>query len=358
MKIIHCADLHLDSKMESSFDSEKANQRRMELLKSFENMIQFAIYNKVQVIIIAGDLFDTCEYAYRKIKYRVIDNIKNAKDIDFLYLKGNHDKSDYFNKISSEVKNLKLFDTKIKSYIYDNICISGLEFSENTISQLADINLDENMFNIFVMHGQESLGFSSDKQEIININMLKNKNIDYLALGHIHKYKFEKLDNRGYYCYSGCIEGRGFDECGEKGFVLLDIKNNSMNHEFIKIAQRTFFEIDVNLVDVDNENDAYVKIINSIKHIDYKNIIKINLIGDILDNLDIDTTYLSQKLSQIYYLVKIKNKTTIKVDYNLYKNDISLKGEFVNLIEKLDIDTYKKGKIISTGIKALLGKEL
>ena len=56
-------------------------------------------------------------------------------------------------------------------------------------------------------------------QSKIEVYELKNKNIDYLALGHVHKYKMEKLDNRGIYCYSGCLEGRGFDECGDKGCV-------------------------------------------------------------------------------------------------------------------------------------------
>ena len=75
------------------------------------------------------------------------------------------------------------------------------------------------------MHGQESDTDAKDKAEIINLKQLKNKNIDYLALGHIHTYKQSKLDNRGTYCYSGCLEGRGFDECGEKGFVLLNIED-------------------------------------------------------------------------------------------------------------------------------------
>ena len=39
------------------------------------------------------------------------------------------------------------------------------------------------------------------KSELINIKSLKNKNIDYLALGHYHKFEIEKLDNRGVYCY-------------------------------------------------------------------------------------------------------------------------------------------------------------
>ena len=105
------------------------------------------------------------------------------------------------------------------------------------------------------MHGQESENNIKDKAEIINLKKLKNKNIDYLALGHIHSFKKEKLDNRGEYCYSGCLEGRGFDECGDKGFVLLDIKNGKINSEFIKFAQRTLYEVNVDLTGLTSNNE-------------------------------------------------------------------------------------------------------
>ena len=357
MKIIHCADLHLDSKMLSNFNAQQASQRRLEILNTFENMIKFAVDNDVKVIIIAGDLFDTCEYVYKKIKERVINNIKNHPEIDFLYLKGNHDNNNYFDEIATVIPNLKLFDKKVKSYFYGDICISGLEFSKNVVEEYYNINLDENKFNIFVMHGQESLSFSNDGEELVNLTALKNKNIDYLALGHIHTYKYKPLDNRGYYCYSGCLEGRGFDECGEKGFVLLDIDGHSFKHKFISISARTFYEVDVDITNASDENDIYVRVINNIQQIDNKNIIKINLLGEIGSDIDIDVTYLTQKLSQEYYFVKIKDKTTTNINYDDYKNDISLKGEFVRLLETLDIPQDKKNKIISTGIKALLGKE-
>ncbi len=73
--------------------------------------------------------------------------------------------------------------------------------------------------------------------------MLRGKYIDYLALGHIHSYKKERLDDRGVYCYSGCLEGRGFDECGEKGFVLLDITEGKIHTEFVPIAKRMLHEV-------------------------------------------------------------------------------------------------------------------
>ena len=107
MKIIHCSDLHLDSKMEANLDKEKARQRKNEILLSFENMIDFANQNEVKAIIIAGDLFDKNKVSV-KAKNLVRDVIIANPQIDFIYLKGNHDEENF---IDGEIpRNLKLFN--------------------------------------------------------------------------------------------------------------------------------------------------------------------------------------------------------------------------------------------------------
>ena len=55
MKIIHCADLHLDSKMTSNLSKEQAKERKMEILRTYSRMIEYAKNNDVKAIIIAGD---------------------------------------------------------------------------------------------------------------------------------------------------------------------------------------------------------------------------------------------------------------------------------------------------------------
>lgn len=59
MKIIHCADLHLDSRMNANLEKDKAKERKGEILHTFERMITYAAENGVSAILIAGDLFDT-----------------------------------------------------------------------------------------------------------------------------------------------------------------------------------------------------------------------------------------------------------------------------------------------------------
>lgn len=81
----------------------------------------------------------------------------------------------------------------------------------------------------------------------INLSLLKNKGINYLALGHIHTYSEQPLDSEGIYCYSGCLEGRGFDECGPKGFVLLTVESGHLEHEFVPFSCRQLHRIPVDI---------------------------------------------------------------------------------------------------------------
>lgn len=60
---------------------------------------------------------------------------------------------------------------------------------ENSGSIYNTLSLDVDQCNIVVLHGQESEYSARDKAEIIHLTALKNKGIDYLALGHIHSYK-------------------------------------------------------------------------------------------------------------------------------------------------------------------------
>ena len=361
MKIIHCSDLHLDSKMETNLSKEKAKERKNEILLTFEKMVQYAKQNEVKAIIIAGDMFDKKNISVKARKI-VRNQIMLNPEIDFLYLKGNHDEESFLQEDDEIPSNLKTFtDEKWTTYSYEDgeIQISGIEFGKQDKYNIYNsLILDKNKINIVVMHGQESKAEIKDKAEIINLTNLKNKNIDYLALGHIHTYKQEKLDNRGIYCYSGCLEGRGFDECGEKGFVLLDINNKKIKTEFIPISTRVFHEVKVDITGLLENHEIEEKIEKEISGIEKKDFVKIILVGKIDLETQKDVDYLKKKYNDRFYCLKIYDETTLNIDYMKYKHDASLKGEFIRLVLEQKMTDEEKGKIINTGIKALLGEEV
>ena len=359
MKIIHCSDLHLDSKMETNLDKEKARERKNEILITFERMIDYSKENDVKIIIIAGDLFDKKTIS-TKTKNIVKTAVLSNPEIDFLYLKGNHDEAGFIDEDEEIPTNLKIFNNSWTTYKYKDLTISGIEFGNTDNYDIYNsLILEKNTLNIVVMHGQESESNVKDKAEIINLKELKNKNIDYLALGHIHSYKQEKLDKRGVYCYSGCLEGRGFDECGEKGFVLLDIEENKIKSKFIPFASRNLYEIHVDITGTKENNEIEQRITKKIKSVPETGMVKIVLDGEVEIGEERDIEYLTKKFESNFYYLKIEDKPTIKIDYMKYKNDISLKGEFIRkVIEQDDLTEEEKSKIISTGIKALSGEDV
>ena len=362
MKIIHCADLHLDSKMTTNLDKEKATERKLELLNAYNKMLNYATSNDVDAIIIAGDLFDTRSIT-KRAKNTVLDGIYSHESIEFYYLQGNHDSLNFFDEMEELPANLHLFDDTWKSYNIGNVVITGAELDKNNKSSIYNsLVLDNDMVNIVVMHGQESAS-KSDKTETINLKQLRNKGIDYLALGHIHTYKKEKLDNRGVYCYSGCLEGRGFDECGPHGFVLLDIdeETKKIESEFIEISFRNLYEVNVDVTGCMTTREASVKVKEMLDECDYdsRHLIKIVLSGEVDFENDIDEDTLLAEYKDDYYFMKVYNETNLKVDYNEYAKDESLKGEFVRLImEADDIPEEEKPFVIKYGIKLLKGEEV
>ena len=360
MKIIHCSDLHLDSKMETHLDKEKARERKNEILITFEKMVNYAKDNDVKIIIIAGDLFDKKTITV-KAKNKVKNAIISNPEIDFVYLKGNHDEAGFLDEDEELPQNLKTFNSyNWTTYDYDDLTISGIEFGNVENYEIYNsLILEKNKKNIVVMHGQESETDVKDKAEIINLKALKNKNIDYLALGHIHTYKKGKLDNRGVYCYSGCLEGRGFDECGEKGFVLLELKNDKIKTKFIPFSSRTLYEVNVDLTGITENNEIENKIKDELKDIPQTSLVKLVLGGEVEIGEQRDIEYLTKKFESDFYYLKIEDKPHFKIDYMKYQNDISLKGEFIRtVIDQKDLTEEEKSKIISTGIKALSGEDI
>ncbi len=360
MKLIHVADLHLASKMESNLSKEQARIRKRELLDRFGDMIAYADENNVEGILIAGDLFDEKRVA-KMVKQRVLDEIKMHSKITFFYLQGNHDRSDFLMDVNlEEIPNLKLFSKdEWISYEFGDVVITGREItSENAKTFAVNLVLDQAKTNIVMLHGQESNYIGRDKTEIIPLGELRGKYIDYLALGHIHTYKKERLDERGEYCYSGCLEGRGFDEIGQKGFVLLTVEDKKIETEYIPFAKRVFHEVEVELSENDDMPSILQRIHAACDEIPKEDLVKVVLTGNTSVDFDVDQDRILREFEENFFFLKIKDKSTIKVHYEDFLNDKSLKGEFVRLMEKQDMDEDEKSTIVEIGIRALMGEEL
>ena len=357
MKIIHTADLHLDSKMQSNLSRDKALERKKELILTFEKMVEYARQNEVKIIIIAGDMFDSQRVSV-KTRDRIFNIFKENQNIEFLYLSGNHDEENFLSQIDYNLPNLKFFGENWTSFKYDNIVITGVKNQDSNKFIYEALNLNEENTNIVVMHGQITKYNLKDDSDKVNLVKLKNKNIDYLALGHIHSFELESLDRRGVYCYSGALEGRGFDECGDKGFVLLNINDDKVVPKFINFAKRTLHEF---IYDISGKYDWFDierDVIEKCLNINKQDLVKVVLKGKYNLSLEKQIEHLDSKLNDIFYFAKVKDNSSLEIRNEDYENDVSLKGEFIRTVLNSNLKDEEKEQVILIGLKALNGEDL
>lgn len=351
MKIIHCADLHLGSRLTSLPSGEVRDQIKNEVREGLHSIVKYAKDNDIKIILFSGDVFDSNRPSLKDKSY-FYDIVKSNPDITFYYLKGNHDIEE---SLTEEIDNLKTFNEEWTYYKNENIVISGIELSNNNRSSLySTLSLNSEDINIVMMHGD----LSSKGKDFIDLKKLSNKNIDYLALGHIHKYSEMKVDNRGKAVYSGCLVGRGFDELGEKGFVVLNIENNNITQTFVPIKSQLFLEKDIDLSKVKNLVETRDFVEDETKDIDKSSLLKIILKGKVdFPIADIDKD-IERSLSKNFFFLKVYSEIKRKIDVDEYKKVLSLKGEFVRNVESnSDLSEEEKEEILDLGFKILNGEE-
>ncbi len=364
MKLIHCADVHLDAKMTSHLTGEMARVRRAELLHTFCRMVEYAASSQVEAVLIAGDLFDGKNVS-AAARNTVKDAIADHPEISFFYLRGNHDADSFLGNLQEWPDNLKLFGDTWTTYLLGEtggITVTGAEPGREGGILYERLVLDAEKFNIVVLHGQVTEHTAGNDPEYVKLKLLRDKGIDYLALGHVHACQEARLDGRGSYCYPGCLEGRGFDECGEHGFVLLSVEENgTCTREFVPFASRFYHMPEVDITGCRHTPDIARRIRQALEEAAYDSrcMLKVVLTGSVEVDCEKNMEILAKQFEPMYGYLEIQDDSVLYVDYSLYALDQSLKGEFVRTVQAAQgLGQEEKAAIIRCGIQALSGEEI
>ena len=352
MKILHTSDLHLNSKMNSKLGNEKAKERKRELLLNFKKMTEIARASGCQAFIIAGDLFDT-EKISVSVKKSVLDTISACEDIAFLYLPGNHEKDAITDEKLPE--NLFVFESGWTYFSIGDIAFAGRRETEK--GMFLSLKKPENAKKLIaVLHGE--LGDKSDSDRKIGLKELKSTDIDYLALGHYHSFSEEEFDRGRFAVYSGTPLGRGFDELGDTGYVIIETDDN-VKFSFQKSLGRHLLERKIDISEVNSNHELCEKILHACHDVPSSELLRATLIGGRPPELKFDLSFVEKKLSEAFYYFEIKDNSRLSVSADDYANDKSLKGEFIRLV-LLDntLSDKEKDDIISVGISALMGENI
>ncbi len=354
MKILHTSDIHLDSPLTSRLPADKVRERRRELLSGFKRLVDEAKAYGAEAIIIAGDLFDS-DRVSRKALDTALDIIDTERGITFFYLQGNHEGAALIMSGRDMPENLKTFGAEWTYYTIGNVTFAGR--SEIREGMFESLSLDKDNKNIVILHGE--LRDRSAAPETVGIKDAAGRNIDYLALGHYHSYSAEAIDDRGAAVYCGTPEGRGFDEVGDKGYVILSTDSGKLMYSFRSFAARKLHIVPVELDGAVRTVEIGERAERALAGIPYSDIVRLELCGRYHPSLFKDTDGLQRQFDGRYYYFEIKDSSRIAINPEDYKHDMSLKGEFIRTVSAdSSLDEATKEKIIACGINALMGEDL
>lgn len=347
LKFIHTADIHLGSAMNTRLPAEKSAERRREVRATFGRMADYAAEGAFNGILICGDAFDS-DRPLKKDKEYFYNVVKVHPEINFFYLRGNHDVSQSYTEV---LPNLKTFSHEWTYYDYGDVVVAGIELYEgNAQSFYSTLRLDHVKTNIVMLHGQIAEGNGE-----INLARLRGKNIDYLALGHVHSFKSGRLDDRGVFAYCGCPEGRGFDEAGVKGFVELQA-GRTVYSRFVPFASRTVNQIVCDVSDCPDWSAAARAAMAACPR-SPRDIMQVILKGNVgFDNSTLAAD-VQKELEPHFYCVSVKDNTHLRTDAASLAADRTLRGAFVRAVLAADgYDAEMRMRIINAGAMALSGR--
>lgn len=259
MKFLHIADVHLDSPFLglSFLPSELFCQIKNAIQLSFEKAVNFAIDNDVDLVLLAGDTFDSI-HPTPQSKIFFANQIKRLVDsqIQVVMVLGNHDysqiddlllnESPYFKIIGSN-EQIEQVDFMTKSqYKYR---VVGFSYQHNHITE--DIIAkyppkSTSIYTIGLAHaGMKQSSVDQNNYAPFTLNEVKNLNYDYFALGHIHLRQV--LSQEPWIVYSGNLQGRHVNEKDAKGFYFGQVDEQSQNTQlqFIDVSPIVWQTVDL-----------------------------------------------------------------------------------------------------------------
>ena len=406
VKLIHTADLHLDSAFRSRFTKEEAENRRQKQLMAWKELLSFAVEKRVQGILIAGDLFDSPVVSHGTMDF-FLSTISEHPEISFFYLRGNHDTENTFRYQENLPKNLFLFSEKGKKYrLNDRLLLAGVEYGTKDISfgenegatqgvgQAAEqgvgqenvhgaealrkseseseeeskfLKLKEEDCNILLLHGAlyqgSAKGDAVQGEEGIFLKNLEKLPLSYIALGHIHKGGEGKLNNGALWAYPGCLQGRGFDEEGERGFLYLKVEEEKkeIRKEFIPIKQGEFRILEIELLEDEGTLACLKKIEVEMEKagIAKEDSLRIILKGKKGLEQERNLRYLQLQLQDSVFFLEIRDECELSWNREEAMKEKSLKGEFLRVLAAADnLSKEEQEEIIALGMGLLQGGEL
>lgn len=241
MRILHSADLHLDTPF-TGRSREQAQFLKEQLLRVPEKLATLCRQEQCDLFLLSGDLFDG---PWTRESVSALRNALEDCVVPVFISPGNHDYVNLNSPYTAELwsSNVHIFtQPRIESLLLEELdcCVYGAGYRSMDCRGLLNnfhTQVDAR-YHIGILHGDPTQADSPCCP--ITADQIRHSGLDYLALGHIHKGG-QLRQGRTLCAWPGCPMGRGFDEIGPKGALLVTL-NEDAQIRFLPLDTPRFYD--------------------------------------------------------------------------------------------------------------------
>ncbi len=266
MKFIHAADIHLDSPLRGleRYEGSPAEEIREATRRALENLVELAIEQEVDFVLIAGDIYDGNWEDYNTGLFFVLQMSKlRDAEIPVVMISGNHDAANKMTKSLRLPDNVELLTHKKPTTAKNErlqelgVAVHGRSFGKAAEFDNFAIDYppkDSGLYNIGLLHTSLADPQGHEPYAPCSIGDLKQKGYDYWALGHVH--------HRGIQCsdplivFPGNIQGRHIRETGAKGCYIVSVDDRGQSSlEFYSLDVFRWERCELDICDIKNDDE-------------------------------------------------------------------------------------------------------
>ena len=330
---IHAADLHLDTPFSGleRTSKELASKLREAPFESLANIVDKAIAEGVDFVLLAGDLYNT-EHINIKAQSLFVEQLErlNQAEIPVFLTRGNHD------YLTEDTKTLSLpLPNNVFTYTAEvtthqiitkgnqRVAVTGFSYDSKWIFErkieeypTRQSNVD---LQIGMLHGSlDRLETTEATYAPFTINELQSKQYDYWALGHIHKR--QQISANPLAIYPGNIQGLHKNETGPKGAMLVKWSPREITTEFFKTAPVVWQSIKVDISGIERLSELLKTVQGEIKANEQSEDVLIHLKLEATEDIDEGLVSTIQGLDfpdQLTRQLGLKNHWFVQVELRL-----------------------------------------
>ena len=351
LRLLHTADVHLGARHADL--GEQAAAQRERQFAAFKAAIDLAISEKVDVVLIAGDLFDSNTQPKRSVD-RVAGELKRLAQstIRTVIIPGTHDVYDRASLYrvhdlaamagSTAADDLVTVLTPDRPSVHLASCdvvVHGTVFATKRAphSPLRDLRVADDQratWHVGMVHGSLAIPDRTDADEVVvTREEIEATGLDYLALGHWHSSQQARA-GATVYAYSGAPEPVAVTQDGA-GKVLLVQLETVAGKRAVTIDERTVGRTRFEKLDIDAA--ALVDQPRLVKQLSAKAdpdlILDVRLTGIRSDELDVSTDEVEEQLRSAFLRLRVRDASSPALTEGNLPSPDTIPGAFIRDVE-------------------------